>query len=45
MLQLFLSYKVHVAGFTVENCKIVLAISKIKYANSHQIMTYLNIQL
>ena len=44
MLPLFLSYKVHV-GFTVENCKIVLAISKIKYANSHQIMTYLNIQL
>lgn len=34
MLPLLFLYKAHVAGFTVENCKIVLAISEIKYANN-----------
>lgn len=34
MQPLLFLYKAHVAGFTVENCKIVLAISEIKYANN-----------
>ena len=34
MLPLLFLHKAHVAGFTVENSKIVLAISEIEYANN-----------